>query len=437
MNTTDRSKTILRTGIYLLENLTSGMYNNPLDIYREYIQNAVDSIDVSKNGINKELEVKIIVDPIARKIVIHDNAEGLKSFIAENILSSIGNSEKSGSTFRGFRGIGRLGGIAFCDKAIFKTKARNEPIESIQVWDCKGLREKLTLNRNRTSSLNKVFSQITQFSQNNICDLDSSYFEVILENVSSFRDYILDIAKIRRYLQQVAPLPFDPKLFNYAELIENKLSEHLEHYGSYKITLNGEQLYKPYRDFVRITKGGNDRVVNVDFVPIERNGSVIAFAWIGKREKMLGSIVRGDDSSGLRLRVGNICIGNEHLLDNCFREPRFNSYIIGEVHSVSKDLIPNSRRDDLVDTPHKNIFFNEIERRVGLPISKEIRFRSRKKSSETQSKKVDSHQKLLYKKPNVSPIDKTFDKNRIIEILQRKCKDCKNMCSVVDEIKNL
>ena len=32
-------------GKYTLESITNGMYASPLDFYREYIQNAVDSID--------------------------------------------------------------------------------------------------------------------------------------------------------------------------------------------------------------------------------------------------------------------------------------------------------------------------------------------------------------------------------------------------------
>ena len=32
-------------GKYTLESLTNGMYASPLDLYREYIQNAVDSFD--------------------------------------------------------------------------------------------------------------------------------------------------------------------------------------------------------------------------------------------------------------------------------------------------------------------------------------------------------------------------------------------------------
>ena len=35
----------IEIGKFTLESLTTGMYNNPEIVYREYIQNAVDSFD--------------------------------------------------------------------------------------------------------------------------------------------------------------------------------------------------------------------------------------------------------------------------------------------------------------------------------------------------------------------------------------------------------
>lgn len=46
-----RKKSSFKAGMYLLETLTAGMYNEPLSIYREYIQNAVDSIDLLSPGV--------------------------------------------------------------------------------------------------------------------------------------------------------------------------------------------------------------------------------------------------------------------------------------------------------------------------------------------------------------------------------------------------
>jgi len=116
-----------KAGMYLLETLTAGMYNEPLSIYREYIQNAVDSFDLVRQTRRPGPKfIEIDLDPLERYISIRDNAFGIPSGNAEKTLSRIGGSEKRKEKFRGFRGIGRLGGLAFCDKAIFKTKAASE-----------------------------------------------------------------------------------------------------------------------------------------------------------------------------------------------------------------------------------------------------------------------------------------------------------------------
>ena len=55
----------LIVGKYTLESLTNGMYASPLDMYREYIQNAVDSFDIAleKKGISTErLRIDIDID---------------------------------------------------------------------------------------------------------------------------------------------------------------------------------------------------------------------------------------------------------------------------------------------------------------------------------------------------------------------------------------
>ncbi len=367
-----------KTGMYLLDSFTSGMYNDPLIVYREYIQNAVDSIDLASHQQGAAPEVRIDLAPGQRMITIRDNALGIPFEIAEVTLSSIGSSTKTDLGLRGFRGIGRLGGIAFSDTAVFRTKARNEAIESVQEWDCKELRRLLSGQRKKALSLRELFEQVTTFRQEHSNSMDDSYFEVTLEGVSSFRNQIFDIEKVRRYLGQTAPVPFDVQQFSYARAIDDFLSTRLSGYGRYNIILNGEPVVKPYRDVVRITKGDGDHVDGIEFFDI-KNGKdqPIAYGWYGRRRELLGSIIKGDDSSGIRIRVGNIQIGDAHLLDFCFREPRFNGYVPGEIHVASDALIPNSRRDDFVDNREKGVFYNLIEREVGLPISKEIRLRSR------------------------------------------------------------
>ena len=111
-------------GKYTLESLTNGMYASPLDMYREYVQNAVDSLDEAfANGIElpDKLSIDITIDAENRVITIRDNGVGVPAETASETLLDIGNSQKSRMTSRGFRGIGRLAGLSYCDKLTFRT----------------------------------------------------------------------------------------------------------------------------------------------------------------------------------------------------------------------------------------------------------------------------------------------------------------------------
>lgn len=370
--------TQFKAGMYLLETLTSGMYNDPLSIYREYLQNSVDSIDQSGRS-SEDTEIKIHLNPIKQSVSIYDNGDGIAADKAEQVLSSIGSSGKLGTLQRGFRGIGRLGGIAFAKKVVFKTTAAGKSVVSTQEWDCEDLRKLLRSAEHTGMSIEELFSRVAVFSQETVEESkDISFFEVQLLNVESFRNYIFDIQRIKQYLVQVAPLPFDPEQFSFHDEVRGFLAKNVPQYGEYKITLNGEQLFRPYKNDLSITsEQRSDYLEDVELFELKSGNNALAYGWYGKRRDLLGSIRKGASVSGLRVKVGNLQVGDQHLLDRCFRENRFNSYSVGEIHVCDQSLLPNSRRDDFVDNKEKAVLYNLIERDIGLPLSKEIRRRSR------------------------------------------------------------
>jgi hypothetical protein len=442
------TKSEFKAGMYLLETLTAGMYNDPFAIYREYIQNSADSIDVALqvNPRNSK-RIHIDLDPFEKSISILDKGAGIPIDQAKRILSSVGLSTKNDLSLRGFRGIGRLGGLAFCEQAVFRTKAKNEDVECVQVWDCNKLRQLMSGTGKTTYSLQQLFNRCTNFHQANGKKRKGSYFEVKLDGVQSFRNHVMDIKKLYGFLSVVAPVPFAPDEMQYADEIDNYLSSKLSNYNKYDIILNDEPVYKPYTDHVKLTSKGYDFVEGIEFFEININDSDIAYGWYGKRKDLLGAITKGELTSGIRVRVGNIQIGDNHLLDGCFRERRFNSYMVGEIHVDCADLIPNSRRDDFVDNEMKGLFYNEIERVVGLPMSKIIRQQSRLKSkkSTTNTKikdlndaptaiKDEGVDQQLNDEPIIqSKTNNTNDENTDLELLSILKKECKN-CPILKKI---
>lgn len=102
------------------------------------------------------------------------------------------------------------------------------------------------------------------------------------------------------------------------------------------------------------------------------NSSILAFGWLGTLN-LLGTINPATGADGIRLRCGNILLGNKDTLSNLFKETRFNHYLIGELHIVDKNLTPNSRRDDFEDSEVKGQLLTEFLKVIGIPLSKMIR----------------------------------------------------------------
>ena len=121
-------------GRQILDVITSGMYSDPRMALREYVQNSADSIDAAiKAGVCLEAEgsITITLDGKTRSILVEDNGLGIKNGDVETSLGGLGCSSKGGGGHRGFRGIGRLGGLAYCDMLRFETRSDAREYEGL------------------------------------------------------------------------------------------------------------------------------------------------------------------------------------------------------------------------------------------------------------------------------------------------------------------
>ncbi|EOS67184.1 hypothetical protein C816_00532 [Oscillibacter sp. 1-3] len=123
-----------------------------------------------------------------------------------------------------------------------------------------------------------------------------------------------------------------------------------------------------------------DGINDIDLIKITQNdGSVLAIAWLG-RTNYLGSIY-DKTVKGLRLRKGNIQIGDGQTLNTVFKDARFNGWSIGEVFVSSPHLIPNARRDNFEKNPAYFVLIEQLQR-VAAEITREIRAASLKRNRE-------------------------------------------------------
>ena len=340
-------------GINIVEIITKGLYTNSLDALREYIQNSCDAIDDAiKAGILAQGDgtVTIDLDKDKRKITIEDNGMGLSTRYFERTMSSIGNSDKSLKTDRGFRGIGRLGGLAYCDVLIFSSKVAGEKKVSTLTFTAKRLREEFWHERKRSAE--SVLRDNMRFDIFDAADdaLEHFFRVEIIDIVNSNKD-LLDVAKVREYLSFVAPVTYSPN-FYYQELIYKHAAELNFKITEYRIEVNGEPVVKNYKVDTNTRQKGRDEIFGVEFRDLrDDDGNLIAWLWFGLSTfKGVLSEKLSEDSNkmrGLRLRLGNIQIGGWNTLGDLFSEDRGTKYFIGEVHAVDKNLRPNSKRDDL------------------------------------------------------------------------------------------
>lgn len=338
-------------GKNIIENLTTGMYEDSNIIYREYIQNSADQIVKAINqGIltPEEAIIDIDINKKTRCITIYDNATGIPVSDFKQKLSDIANSDKNREENAGFRGIGRLGGIAYCDTLVFSSSFYGEKTKSIMYWDAKKCREILSDVKKRPTALELLDFIITY--EEETCDLNEHFFEVQLKNIKEENVELMDKAKVREYLSFVAPLPFSNKF-----LLRSKIYTYIKNenfpMNEYKILINGTQLFKEYGcDLYEGTAENRkkyDEISDLEFRKIvSPQGELLAWMWFGisKFEKQIPTI---NDMRGIRLRQSNIQIGDTETFSypKFYKEARGNLYFVGEVHALHYYLIPNARRD--------------------------------------------------------------------------------------------
>lgn len=361
-----------KIGKNIIEIITSSMYDDPKTIYREYIQNAADSIDKAvETGLLKRIEdgeISISLDKKDRTILIEDNGTGIRQVDVAKILIDVADSNKDRDTDKGFYGIGRMTGLGFCKNLIFETSFCGENKKTRIIWDALKLREIINDKKNHNDAI-EVLNAITTLT---IYDEIPSkhYFKVILENVNpSIIDELLEKSTIRDYLRLVAPVPFD-RTFQY--FYNGKIDPFVKEKGlkldSYNIYVDGEKIFKCYNTSIYDKSGcksKTDEVKDLKFIDFKtEDGEVLAWGW-HSISNFDGQIPNSHQNraKGLRFRKHNIQIGNEDTLVKYHKEQRGNNYFFGEIHVVHKDLLPNSQRNDFAQNDTYQIFQLKLRER--------------------------------------------------------------------------
>lgn len=375
-------------GSDVLEIMTIAMYAEPLVIYRELVQNSADAIEraISADMLAPgEGTVDIRFDRAARTVTVIDNGYGLPCDDFMSQMLAFGASAKRTDLFRGFRGIGRLAGLGYCRKLIFRSRSKGDTQVSQAVWD--GLKIREAIQSREVVSLEQLAKNAVEVSRQQGTDEPEHFFEARLEGIRRLPDdRLFDAPRVASYLAEIAPVRFSP-VFSFGEYIRNELlrrSSLLE----IGVRVGDRDIFKPYEDAVEVRKGRLSKIVDVEFVEVpSADNQLAAFGWLAHTE-YLGALRPNAAGRGLRVRSGNLQVGDGEILSAAFPEERFNGWAIGEFHIFDRRLRPNARRDAFEPSVAVDDLFNQLAPH-GIAIAKRCRFESRKRRVARQLDEID------------------------------------------------
>lgn len=367
----------VRVGKDLLELVSSAMYIEPLTAYREYLQNAADSIDDARRsgllGVEEEGCVEIFLDQTTRVARIRDNGAAIPRAQVFDRLLALGGSSKRGTEARGFRGVGRLAALGYAQYLTFRTRAQGEDIITEVTWD--GRRLRAALADSNSGDLADVVASVVTVRTLPAGEEPPRFFEVEIGRIVRQRgDRLLDPTAVEAYLAQIAPVPFS-RDFNHGAIISDALRS-VGPLGELHVTLNGgDPITRPHRDSIPL--GGSDTPIHeLDIIELPgMDGGLAAVGWFAHHDYR-GAIPAAALVKGVRVRVGNIQVGDQTILEQIFPESRFNSWTVGEVHILDRRIVPNGRRDEFEANAHYANLVNQLS-----PIGRDVARRCRTSST--------------------------------------------------------
>lgn len=361
-----------KTDKHLLDQLMFSLYPEPKTIYREYIQNATDSIfEAELTGILEPNEGHITVDVNDNKqeIKIWDNGKGLSQNEAETILKDISVSTKRDKDYTaGYFGIGKFVGAGYCQQMTFRTTTKGENVISELTFDVTKIRQILD-DSSINMSPNEVIDTCTTFNTVKKEKNDEHFFEVILSQIRpEYVNLLLSEELIKDYLIQIAPIdfkaPFKTSLF-FSSLAKNddKIQQIVEKLRFVKLTLNKNVDIR--KDYGLKVEGTEDKVKEIRFFMIDdpKYGD-LAWGWyaVTPFSTQISETNTSSLTRGLRLRIKNIQIGSESFFDGTeyFKEPRGNKFFNGEIHVLNQNIKPTSDRSDIQPTTEGQLLKKKI-----------------------------------------------------------------------------
>jgi len=358
--------------------LSQDLYPRKLEVIREYIQNASDALDEYRSvaeyiGDRSEPLIKMSIQ--GRSLLVFDNGIGMDEEEIEK-LKRIAYSEKKTGEEAGYKGIGRLAGIAVADKLkISSTSYGSNRLHHFE-FRAKDMRNDISSKKKAgvQEPASQVINRHTEIWWTEI-DPESHYTLVEIRDIDESCAGLLDPETLIEYIGDIAPVDFAPvSEFSYGSLISEKLRRNVPDYSPKTIYLSkasGERvrIYKPHRNEMILA--------DPEFIEVRDPkdlNRLVAYCWYASKGKeMLGKVrpfgkifaVDADNVeekrrfAGLVYKLFGFTIGDRSLPQRTLwvtALPRA-LWFTGEIHVIDKAVMPTTDRSDFVENDARKTLY--------------------------------------------------------------------------------
>lgn len=371
--------------------LSNELYPRKLEIVREYIQNASDALDSFARVAQQlddlaDLQIKVSIQ--GKSLLIWDNGIGMD---AEEIgkLKRIAYSEKREGEEAGYKGIGRLAGIAVARKLIISSTSYGDTTLHKFEFRARDFQDDIARKKREgvQEPASTVINRHTTISQFDV-DAAEHYTMVELREIDdAYHPELLDSDRLREFIGEIGPVGFAPT-FSYGERIAEKLQKHLPDYSPKTVwltTTTGDrvQVFKPYREDMTLAEP--EFIEVYDATNPQR---LLAYCWHATRGRQMlekvrpqgGKFVVAGKTPDERKRLAGLCyklfgfsIGDRSLpLRTLWKKDYTRAlWFTGEIHIVDKNIKPTTDRSDFVDNDARRRFYEAAASRIARKLNKE------------------------------------------------------------------
>lgn len=349
----------------LISIITKGMYADPKDALREYVQNGVDA-----NAENITIKVR------HNSIVVTDDGTGMSSTVMRRAIR-VGISDKNPSKSVGFMGIGLYSSFHLCDTLSIYSKVEGE-LPNKLVFHFKRMRDFLDNQKEIRISKNKKPQD--QIDLQTLLETNIDFLEVKEEGFPTtgtrveiqglepnFFKSLSKFDEISEYLERVIPLPFSPE-FSHGKIIQQTIDKVCKQHRTVFRIINlfldinsiENQLFRPYKDsdFKSKTDSKN-KPLKPQFYDMKSSEGFLGIAWgclNSGRDMIPNGQVRGFIIKKQGFTIGK----RSDLLTHFKRQTFFNRYV-GEFLVLHPKLLPNAPRSDFEYSSLRTSFYGEVK----------------------------------------------------------------------------